>query len=310
MCEISLIMLTYNRKDFLERSLACCLSQDFSSYEIILINNDCTDGSETICENYAEKYAKIRYFKNDNSNISSGRNLGISKSEGEYILFVDDDDYFEQNLLSSLYEVAEKHKCDAVICGSTKEVEAQVLPNSTGDKFEVYTGKEAVFILLERKKFNAALPCKLVKRSIFEKFTIDEATPYDDISFTYKLLADCVAVAFLPQLLYTFVRHPKNNSAFTTNDHLLSPTQLDIYFQAFQERSIYLSEKFPDLTHYFHYTEWSYMISMVNKITSHELKTCERQLHFAKKVLLENLEEFSKSPYLLDFEKEFIEKYL
>lgn len=310
MCKISLIMLTYNRKEFLERSLTCCTQQDFLSYEIILVNNASTDGSDVICEKYAEQQENLRYVKNDNSNISSGRNLGISKAQGEYVLFVDDDDYFSPQLLSSLYEMAEQQGYDAVICGSTKETEGVLFPNSTGDAFEIYTGKDAVFLLLQRKKFNAALPCKMVKTALFRQFTIDESTPYDDISFTYKLLAECEQVAFLPKALYTFVRHPKNNSVFTTNDSLLSPTQLDTYFKAFRERSVYLTEKFPEMEHYFLYTEWSYMISMVNKISKNQLTTCENQLYFAKHELLKNIDEFSNSPYLLDFEKEFIEKYL
>lgn len=306
---VSLIMLTYNRKKDLPRSLTCCLHQNFTDYEIILVNNASTDGSQLICQDYAERFEKIRYFSNDNSNISSGRNLGISKAMGDFILFVDDDDYFSSDLLSFLHGLAVKNHADCAICGSEKEVDGLVLPNATGEKEEVFSGKEAVFTLLQRQKFNAALPTKLLKRSLFAQIALDETSKYDDISFTYKLLADCDTVVYHPTSHYVFVRHGKNNSNFTTDDSLLTPPQLNTYFQAFDERTKYLTEKFPDMAHYYRYTEWSYLISMINKIVSGDLKQCAKELEFAKKKLLKNWEEFSNSEYLLDFEKEFLKKH-
>lgn len=309
MVKISLIMLTYNRKEYLSRSLSCCLYQDFDNYEIILINNASTDGSDDICSLYDQNYPKIKYFVNDTHNISSGRNLGITKAQGQYILFVDDDDYFSPDLLSFLYDLAEKYQADCAICGSHKEVNGLLEENSVGDALELYTGKEAVFDLLKREKFNAALPTKLIKRDLFQRLLLDENTKYDDISYTYKILADCQSVVYHPDAYYIFVRHDKNNSIFTTNDLLLTSEQLEIYFSSFRERTVYLSEKFPDMAHYYRYTEWSYLISMVNKIVSHDLVHCNKQLEFAKMVLGENLAEFSNSEYLLGFEKEYLERY-
>lgn len=303
-------MLTYNRKQYLERSLNCCLNQDIDSYEVILINNNSSDGSEVICEKYASENEIIKYFCNDNCNISSGRNLGISKSSGDYILFVDDDDYFEQDLVSFLYNNAIKNDADCSICGSAREVNGEISKCNVFEEKFIYTNKEAVFELLKREKYNAALPTKMFKRTLFENIKIDESVAYDDIVFTYKIMAECNKFVVDGSCKYTFMRHTTNNSVFTTNDKLITPTQLEVYFNAFKERSIYLTEKFPDMRHYWYYTEWSYLISMVNKITLNELVDCYPQRDYAKSVLLANLEEFSGSEYLLDFEVVFIEKYL
>ncbi len=309
-CLVSLIMLTYNRKQYLERSLNCCLNQDFNDYEIILINNNSTDGSEIICEKYASENPRVKYYSNDNSNISSGRNLGVLKSTGDYILFVDDDDYFENDLVSFLYNNAVENNADCSICGSGKEVNGEVIQSNVFDEKVAYSTEEALFELLKRQKFNAALPTKMFKRTLFENLKIDESVAYDDIVFTYKIMAECNKVVFDGSYKYTFMRHTSNNSSFTTNDKLITPKQLDVYFAAFKERSIYLTDKFPDMRHYWYYTEWSYMISMVNKISLNELVDCYPQRDYAKSVLLANLDEFSGSEYLLDFEVEFIEKYL
>lgn len=303
-------MLAYNREEYLSKSISCCLNQNFDNYEIILVNNASTDGSGEICSYYDTLHPNIKYFVNDNSNISSGRNLGISKALGKYILFVDDDDYFSSNLLSFLHNLAEKYQTDCAICGSQKEVNGILEENSVGEQMEVFSGKEAVFELLKRQKFNAALPTKMLKRKLLQGTFLDEQQKYDDISYTYKILAECNTVVYHPDPYYVFVRHDKNNSNFTTNDLLLTSEQLNTYFSAFRDRTLYLSEKFPDMAHYYRYTEWSYLISMVNKIESNDLKHCTRELEFAKAVLIENLEEFSNSEYLLGFEREFLDRWL
>lgn len=308
--KVSLIMLTYNRKEYLARSLKCCLEQDMADYEIILINNNSTDGSDEICEEYTNKHPKIRYYKNDNSNISSGRNLGLAKAKGEYILFVDDDDYFEKDLASFLYQNAKQNQADCAICGASKEVNGEIIASNVFDEQQIYTTEQALYELLKRQKFNAALPTKMFKRELFKSMKIDETVAYDDIVFTYKIIAECNKVAYSGANKYTFNRHTTNNSAFTTNDKLITPAQLDVYFNAFKERSIYLTQKFPAQKHYWYYTEWSYMISMVNKITTNNLTDCYPQRTHAIAVLKANLQEFSTSKHLLGFEVEFINKYL
>ena len=109
---------------------------------------------------------------------------------------------------------------------------------------------------------------------------------------------------------YCFWRHPGNNSAFTTNDLLLTPEQLDEYFDAFRERTEFLSAKLPKIADYAQYSEWSYMISMCNKISKNNLVSCQKQLEFVKKELTEHYEEFYESEYIEEFEKEFMRKYI
>ena len=109
---------------------------------------------------------------------------------------------------------------------------------------------------------------------------------------------------------YNFYRHVGNNSAFTTNDLLLTPEQLDEYFGAFRERTRYLSEKLPAIADYALYSEWSYMISMCNKISKNNLVACQAQLDFVKRELTEHYEEFYNSPYIEEFERDFMRKYI
>ena len=100
----------------------------------------------------------------------------------------------------------------------------------------------------------------------------------------------------IPQ--YRVFRHGGNNSSFTANDLLLTPEQLDEYFEAFRERTIYLSNKLPKIADYAQYSEWSYMISMCNKIEKNHLKQCSKQIEFVKIDLIAHYDEFYNSPYI------------
>ena len=154
------------------------------------------------------------------------------------------------------------------------------------------------------------MPTKLVKRDLFKETRFRTEGKYDDIRVTYKYFASANKVAACGIPKYCFWRHPGNNSAFTTNDLLLTPEQLDEYFDAFRERTEYLSAKLPKIADYAQYSEWSYMISMCNKISRNKMVTCQKQLEFVKKELMEHYEEFYNSLYIQEFEREFMKEYI
>lgn len=113
--KISIIVPVYNVKGYLYECLESLVSQSFEKYEIILINDGSTDGSDLICKKYEEKYENICYYSQSNKGQSAARNLGVSKSKGEYILFVDSDDYIIKDTCKVLYEAAIKYDVDIVI---------------------------------------------------------------------------------------------------------------------------------------------------------------------------------------------------
>ena len=127
----------------------------------------------------------------------------------------------------------------------------------------------------------------------------------------YRLLAEAdrgVAYHGLPK--YTFYRHPGNNSAWTTNHSLLNGETLDEYLDAYRTRTVWLSEKFPNSAAAFQYFEWSFMISMVEKIHRLKLQGCEKQLAYMSDVLKRNQDAFLNAPEILEFEKAWMEKYV
>ncbi len=308
--KISVVMLTYNRESLVASAIKSILSQSLRDFEFIIVDNGSTDKSGMIAEEFAKQDGRIKVVHIQKSNIGTGRNTGLDIAEGNYITFIDDDDIAEPDMLEFLYRLAEDNSADISICGSSKEVDGKLLPNYVFKDYMVMTASQAVVEMLKRKKYNVGLPTKLIKAKLFNKFRFSSKGSYDDIAVGYKIIANASCVVALGEPKYIVVRHNSNNSSFTTNDNLLSPVQLDEYFEAFRERTEYLSEALPDIGDYARYSEWSYMISMCNKISRNSLTSCSKQLDFVKKELEGHYEEFYNCPYIEEFEREFMRKYI
>lgn len=310
MPEISVIMLVYNREKYVSRAIDSILNQTFNNYEFIIIDNGSIDSSGTICDRYSQQNEKIKVVHREKGNIGSGRNAGLDLAKGKYITFVDDDDVASPDMLEFLYKLITEHDADISLCGSYKEVNGKVIDNCVFEDLLVMDAAQSVVELLNRKKYNVAMPTKLLRRELFDKVRFLNEGKYDDITVGYKFFSIANKVVYLGKPKYTFLRHEKNNSNFTTNDLLLTPEQLDEYFEAFKERTEYVSEKLPQIAEFVEYTEWSYMISMCNKIVSNNLIKCSEQLEHVKKILIRNYEEFYNSEFLKDFEREWMDKYI
>lgn len=114
---LSVIIPVYNAKKSLRKTVNSVLNQDFKHFEIILIDDGSTDGSEAICDELAQEYAQVNVAHKPNGGVSSARNLGLKIATGEFITFVDADDEIAQNMLSDIArEFKEKH-VDMVLCG-------------------------------------------------------------------------------------------------------------------------------------------------------------------------------------------------
>ena len=93
--KISIIVPIYNIENYIEKCLTSIINQTYNNYELILVNDGSTDSSETICKKIAKENKQIKYFYKKNGGLSDARNYGIRKSSGEYLMFVDGDDFLE-----------------------------------------------------------------------------------------------------------------------------------------------------------------------------------------------------------------------
>ena len=113
----SLIVPVYNAQPTLRRCLDSIVNQPFSDYELLLINDGSADASGDICREYADRYPAIRYFEKENGGVSSARNLGLDEARGEYILFVDSDDFVSEDYFASISDALKNKATDLLMFG-------------------------------------------------------------------------------------------------------------------------------------------------------------------------------------------------
>lgn len=298
---VSVLMLTYNREMMVSRAIESILNQTFQDFEFIIVDNGSTDRSGAIADEYAARDSRIHVIHRQRGNIGAGRNTALDVAQGKYLAFIDDDDWAEPDFLEFLVRLIEETQADVAICGATDRVY---------DEKKVMTAEESLIELMWRKKYNVAFPTKLFRRELMEQLRFPEDGKYDDIALMYRLLAEAHTVVYHGLPKYTFYRHPGNNSAWTTDHSLLTPETLQEYLDAYRTRTQWLSEKFPGSADEFRYFEWSFMISMVEKITRCHLKDCMQQREEMIQTLRENQSKFLNSPNLLEFEQEWMGKYV
>ncbi len=298
---ISVIMLTYNREKLVGRAIESILRQTWKDYEFIIVDNGSTDASGQIADGYAAQDGRIRVIHRERGNIGSGRNTGLDAVRGEYIAFIDDDDWAEPDFLEFLYCLARENRADVAICGAA---------DKAFDEKKIMTAEQALIELMWRKKYNMAFPTKLFRRELAEQLRFPEDGSYDDIALMYRLLAQAKTVAYHGMPKYTFYRHESNNSAWTTNHSLLTVETLEEYLNAYRTRTVWLGEKFPNSAAAFQYFEWSFMISMVEKIHRLDIPGCGMLLAQMEQELREHQEEFLNAPEILEFEKEWMGQYI
>lgn len=296
---VSVLMLTYNRETMVSRAIDSILNQTFPDFEFIIVDNGSTDQSGIIAEKYAAQDGRIRVIHRPKGNIGAGRNTALDVAQGRYLTFIDDDDWAEPDFLKFLVNLIEETGADVAICGAADRVY---------DEKKVMTSEEALIALMWRKKYNVAFPTKLFRRELVKNLRFPENGKYDDIALMYRLLAEACTVAYHGLPKYTFYRHPGNNSAWTTDHSLLTAETLQEYLDAYRTRTQWLSKKFPNSANAFQYFEWSFMISMVEKIERFHISGCETLLMKMKDELSTHCTEFLACPEIQDFERVWVEQ--
>lgn len=229
---ISVIVPIYNAEKFLHYCIDSILNQSFVDFEILLVNDGSTDNSGKICDKYAEKDTRVKVLHKQNGGVSSARNAGIEAAQGEYICFVDSDDYLEKDYLEILIETKKKFPdYDSVWCGfqtvedyNGKNNKDVIAENNT--KFSCYSLED---IMLLHEKWLEASPCnKLFDKGIIINNKIkfpDDLSLGEDLLFNFEYL-DCSEgkIVVINKPLYNYIRDGKESL-----DNKYYPNLLEIY---------------------------------------------------------------------------------
>lgn len=222
MCKVSIIVPVYNSEKYLTRCLDSLISQTISDMEIIVINDGSTDNSNLILSRYAKNYSNlIRVFYQKNMGQAVARNYGISKASGEYIAFVDSDDYVENTTYQTAYDYAIKSNLD-IVCFNFFEVRNNVKTHSHyygGPKINDNVRK---YILYETSPCNKIIKSNLLKENNIKFF---ENHIYEDFAVIPTLAKYTHKIGYINKYLYNYVI--RENS--TMRAKVFSPKLYDIY---------------------------------------------------------------------------------
>ena len=192
MPKISVIVPVYNVEKYIDKCLKSLTQQTLQDIEIIIVNDGTLDKSVEIIEKYVkENPSKIKYYEKENGGLSSARNYGLEYATGDYIAFLDSDDYVETNMYEEMYSLAKKENADMVECDFIWEWE---YGKKIFDKRREYKSKEEMM-----KKPRVVAWNKIYKREIINKYKIrfPEGLIYEDMEFFYKLLPHLNKISYI-----------------------------------------------------------------------------------------------------------------
>lgn len=201
----SVIIPVYNAEATLRRCLDSLVKQPFSDYELLLINDGSTDGSDAICREYAAVYSQIKYSTKENGGVSSARNLGLELAQGEYILFVDSDDYVSKDYFSTINKNVENGSPDLLMFGY-RNFGSSSTAWSTGAFAE--TGEERVaqkIAYAMRRYLLSSLWSKVFKREIIRQHGLrfdNDLSIGEDQLFIFGYAMHINSVASIDDVLY------------------------------------------------------------------------------------------------------------
>ena len=207
---ISIIVPVYNVEEYLKQCLDSILEQTFSNYEVILVNDGSTDSSGLICQEYAEKDARIRYFEKENGGLSDARNYGIEQARGDYLTFVDSDDFLDASHLSILYNALVNNDADISIANyaNYQTSTATFYLHTFGEYYEKnYTSEELIDDLsfLERNDLSfSTIWGSLYKKRVFSFLRFPKGVIGEDVALIYKMYTQVDKIVYVHKDTYIY----------------------------------------------------------------------------------------------------------
>ena len=191
---VSIIIPVFNSEKTLKRCITSIINQTYKDLDIIIVNDGSKDKSEEICKEFQKKDKRINYIVQKNSGVSNARNNGLSKVKGDFITFIDSDDWIENDYIESLIKLLIDNDAD-VITSSAIDFTADKVLNTSEKvlKYEITTNKELMIKdLLEAKKYNSVCWGKIYRRNSVIGLKFDENLKIaEDLKFLISVFENC-----------------------------------------------------------------------------------------------------------------------
>jgi len=231
---ISIIVPVYKVEPYLRKCVDSIIAQTYANLEIILVDDGSPDNCGKICDEYAERDERVRVVHKENGGLSDARNAALNIMQGEYVAFVDSDDWVLPNYIRDMYENLVKYKSDISLSGTVYVYEnnkkKMVLAINNADG--LYTQREAVENLFYQKGIYPSAYSKLYKAELFKNIRYPKGKWNEDSAITYKIFCMCERISFSRASNYCYLQRtgsiehsgfsPKKMDAIDIMDEMLA----------------------------------------------------------------------------------------
>ena len=251
---ISVIVPVYNVEKYLERCIDSILKQTYSDLEILLIDDGSSDNSGKICDEYAKKDNRIKVIHKKNGGISDVRNVGIENAKGDYIGFVDSDDYIADDMFETLYKLSNENNADISIVSFYEMYNGKLIGVRDDKTLTKMDKQEALKELLIDTNIQSYMWNKLFKKELFDNLRFPLGKNFEDIATVLLIFERANKVVLLQDPKYYYLRRDDSIVGHRTNK-----TYLD-YLEVVYDKYLYLKDKYPKIEVY---NAYNYVINMI-----------------------------------------------
>ena len=239
---ISIIIPIYNVELYLQRCVDSLLKQTYRDFELILVDDGSPDRCGVICDEYAAADPRISVIHKQNGGLSDARNAGLAIARGEYIAFVDSDDWVAPDYLERLFTALTETSADICACAVLKTDGTAAVPAEKAGVPEAFETAQALKLLVCDSVFHQYVWNKLYRRSVISDILFPKGKTNEDEFWTYRVFGNARKVARIPDVLYFYFQRPGSIMGES-----YSLKRLDA-LEGKLGRQKYLDDRFPELS--------------------------------------------------------------
>lgn len=241
---ISIIIPVYKVEKYLEKCIESVLNQTYKKLQIILVDDGSPDNCGDICDRYAKMDERIEVIHKENGGLSDARNAGLKVVRGEYIGFIDSDDYVSKEMFENMYNTLISNNADVSICNFYTVIDDKNIIKNEDNGIEIYNKLEILKEVLLDKKIQSYAWNKLYKKELFKDIEYPVGKKYEDIGTTFYILEKCNKVAASGRPEYYYLT--RGDSIVNNNTE---STVID-YIKLISDRYDYIDQKYEELRKY------------------------------------------------------------
>lgn len=241
---ISIIIPVYKVEKYLEKCIQSVINQTYKNLQIILVDDGSPDNCGKICDEYAQKDHRIEVIHKSNGGLSDARNKGLEIAKGEYIGFVDSDDYIESDMYEVLYNLLKQYNADVSICNFYTVSQGKIAIKNVDNGIKEYNRSEILKEVLLDNNIQSYAWNKLYKKELFDEIKYPVGKKYEDIGTTFYLLEKCNKVVVIGKPEYYYI----NRQDSIVNN--VTETTITDYIELIMQRYDYIEENVKELSSY------------------------------------------------------------